>query len=74
MNVANVICGGLLHMNKKNQYADSVKETLILTLAVAIIAAAVYFFLVQPRFCQQYPLVLESFCQTLYHFHCQQSL
>ena len=38
--------GGLLHMNKKNQYADSVKETLILTLAVAIIAAAVYFFLV----------------------------
>ena len=46
MNVANVICGGLLHMNKKNQYTDSVKETLILTLAVAIIAAAVYFFLV----------------------------
>ena len=46
MNVANVICGGLLHMNKKNQYADSVKEMLILTLAVAIIAAAVYFFLV----------------------------
>jgi len=46
MNVANVICGGLLHMNKKNQYADAVKETLILTLAVAIIAAAVYFFLV----------------------------
>ena len=41
MNVANVICGGLLHMNKKNQYTDSVKETLILTLAVAIIAAAV---------------------------------
>ena len=38
--------GGMLHMNKKNQYADSVKETLILTLAVAIIAAAVYFFLV----------------------------
>lgn len=33
-------------MNKKNQYADSVKEMLILTLAVAIIAAAVYFFLV----------------------------
>ena len=33
-------------MNKKNQYTDSVKETLILTLAVAIIAAAVYFFLV----------------------------
>ena len=33
-------------MNKKNQYADAVKETLILTLAVAIIAAAVYFFLV----------------------------
>ena len=29
-------------MNKKNQYTDSVKETLILTLAVAIIAAAVY--------------------------------
>ena len=47
MNVANVICGGLLHMNKKNQYADSVKETLILTLAVAIIAAAVYLFIVQ---------------------------
>ena len=38
--------GGLLHMNKKNQYTDSVKEMLILTLAVAIIAAAVYFFLV----------------------------
>ena len=33
-------------MNKKNRYADAVKETLILTLAVAIIAAAVYFFLV----------------------------
>ena len=33
-------------MNKKNQYTDSVKEMLILTLAVAIIAAAVYFFLV----------------------------
>ena len=38
--------GGMLHMNKKNQYPDAVKETLILTLAVAIIAAAVYFFLV----------------------------
>ena len=38
--------GGLLHMNKKNQYADSVMEMLILTLAVAIIDAAVYFFLV----------------------------
>ena len=38
--------GGMLHMNKKNQYTDAVKETLILTLAVAIIAAAVYFFLV----------------------------
>ena len=69
MNVANVICGGLLHMNKKNQYTDSVKETLILTLAVAIIAAAVYFFLVP-----SHASVLESFCQTLYRFHCQQSL
>ena len=74
MNVANVICGGLLHMNKKNQYADSVKETLILTLAVAIIAAAVYFFLVQATLLSAVSLVLESFCQTLYRFHCQQSL
>ena len=42
-------------MNKKNQYADSVKETLILTLAVAIIAAAVVLLpCTKPRFCQQY--------------------
>ena len=33
-------------MKKKLNYADIVKETAILTLAVAIIAAAVYFFLV----------------------------
>lgn len=74
MNVANVICGGLLHMNKKNQYTDSVKETLILTLAVAIIAAALYFFLVPSHASVSSTLVLESFCQTLYRFHCQQSL
>ena len=72
MNVANVICGGLLHMNKKNQYTDSVKETLILTLAVAIIAAAVYLY--QATLLSAVSLVLESFCQTLYRFHCQQSL
>ena len=35
-------------MKKKLNYADIVKETVILTVAVAIIAAAVYFFLV-PR-------------------------
>ena len=33
-------------MKKKLKYADIVKETVILTVAVAIIAAAVYFFLV----------------------------
>ena len=33
-------------MKKKLNYADNVKETVILTVAVAIIAAAVYFFLV----------------------------
>ena len=33
-------------MKKKPNYADIVKETVILTVAVAIIAAAVYFFLV----------------------------
>ena len=33
-------------MKKKLNYADIVKETMILTVAVAIIAAAVYFFLV----------------------------
>lgn len=33
-------------MKKKQNYADIVKETVILTVAVAIIAAAVYFFLV----------------------------
>lgn len=33
-------------MKKKLNYADTVKETVILTVAVAIIAAAVYFFLV----------------------------
>ena len=33
-------------MNKKMNYKDIAKETLILTVAVAIIAAAVYFFLV----------------------------
>lgn len=33
-------------MKKKLNYADIVKETVILTMAVAIIAAAVYFFLV----------------------------
>ena len=33
-------------MKKKLNYTDSVKETVILTVAVAIIAAAVYFFLV----------------------------
>ena len=31
-------------MKKKLNYADIVKETVILTVAVAIIAAAVYFF------------------------------
>ena len=34
-------------MKKKLNYADIVRETVILTVAVAIIAAAVYFFLVQ---------------------------
>ena len=34
-------------MKKKLNYVDIVKETVILTVAVAIIAAAVYFFLVQ---------------------------
>ena len=33
-------------MKKKLNYADIVRETVILTVAVAIIAAAVYFFLV----------------------------
>ena len=33
-------------MKKKLNYADIIKETVILTVAVAIIAAAVYFFLV----------------------------
>ena len=36
-------------MKKKLNYADIVKETVILTVAVAIIAAAVYFFLVPSR-------------------------
>ena len=33
-------------MKKKLNYIDIIKETVILTVAVAIIAAAVYFFLV----------------------------
>ncbi len=60
-------------MNKKNQYADSVKETLILTLAVAIIAELTSS-LYQATLLSAVSLVLESFCQTLYRFHYQQSL
>ena len=33
-------------MEKNHQYTDYIKETFTLTIAVAIIAAAVYFFLV----------------------------
>ena len=34
-------------MSKKINYSELIKETLILTVAVAVIAAAVFFFLVQ---------------------------
>ena len=40
---------GNLTMKKQLNYADIIKEALILTGAVAIIAAAVYFFLVPSR-------------------------
>jgi len=40
-------------MKKQLNYADIIKEALILTGAVAIIAAAVYFFL-EPYLCKQY--------------------
>lgn len=39
-------CGGTDTMKKRQNYKDIAKETVILTMAVAIIAAAVYFFLV----------------------------
>ena len=39
-------CKGANIMNKKLNYKELAKETLILTVAVAVIAAAVYFFLV----------------------------
>ncbi len=39
-------CGGADTMKKRLNYKDIAKETVILTVAVAIIAAAVYFFLV----------------------------
>ena len=38
--------GRILKMPKKINYSELIKETLILTVAVAVIAAAVFFFLV----------------------------
>ena len=37
-------------MTKRLNYTEVIKETLILTMAVAIIAAAVYFFLVPSHY------------------------
>lgn len=57
-------------MKKQLNYSKLLLETVILTIAVAIIAAAVYFFLV-PRpeilLSAAFP-VLESFCPTLCRF------
>ena len=63
-------------MKKQLNYADIIKEALILTGAVAIIAAAVYFFLVLSHTSVSSisgSLVLVSYYQTLYLYHCLQS-
>ena len=60
-------------MKKQLNYADIIKEALILTGAVAIIAAAVYFFLVPSHTSVAVSPVLVSCYQTLYLYHCLQS-
>lgn len=58
-------------MKKKLSYAEILKETAILTVAVAIIAAAVYFSWCRVmRRSAVFP-VLALCCLTLYHFHCR---
>lgn len=51
-------------MPKKINYSELIKETLILTVAVAVIAAAVFFFLVPTMHPSAVFPVLESFCRT----------
>ena len=58
-------------MKTQLNYAKIFMETVILTVAVAIIAAAVYFFLV-PSHTSVSP-VLESYCPTSSHFRCLRS-
>ena len=61
-------------MKKKINYAEIMKETGILTVAVAIIAAAVYFFLVPSHASVSsisgLGIILTNFIP-LYHFHCR---
>ena len=54
-------------MKTQLNYAKIFMETVILTVAVAIIAAAVYFFLVPSH------TSVSSISQTLYHCHCLRS-
>lgn len=57
-------------MNKKLNYKDLAKEALILTGADAIVAAAVYFFLVPAMRPSAAFRVLALCCPILYRSHC----
>ena len=60
-------------MKTKLNYTKLLIETVILTVAVAIIAAAVYFFLVQATPLSAVFQVLESCFPTLSRCHCLRS-
>lgn len=60
-------------MSKKINYSELIKETLILTVAVAVIAAAVFFFWCQAMHPSAVFPVLESFFQTLFRCRCLRS-
>ena len=60
-------------MKTQLNYAKIFMETVILTVAVAIIAAAVYFSWYQATPLSAVSPVLESYSQTSYHCHCPRS-
>lgn len=60
-------------MKTQLNYAKIFMETVILTVAVAIIAAAVYFSWYQAIPLSAVSPVLESYCPTSSHFRCLRS-
>ena len=60
-------------MKKQLNYKNIFTETLILTGAIAIISAAVYFSWYQVTLLSAASPALESYSQTSYHCHCPRS-